>query len=461
MKKTVDYEHLLAVLEKAEQGPVVDEKEWDTRFIGTKTKDLIQKFDINWDPNMLVPNDDALADRLFEASWELALDSGAYCVSTRRRMVWDEVEFQHAIDTAPRELTVGEGEDQVTITFRRPEQAARVTVIGGAYGTLVPEELFIPMVTAYAKEPLLDIIETPSIPTAYGRTIRIRSPWEAVAAKREAEMAMEAIKRAGRPGVCVGAAATSGSELIEMAATTYGAFRQTDWHHASLISENKVSYADLTRAVHFAQTGTVAHTFCDPIYGGYLGGRQGIAIGCVAGCLIERAALLSDTVNAGPSHAHLSCDTHPDMLAAQALAFQALSRNTHLLNAVHIRPAAGPGEKDLFYEAAAMAIMAVPSGVDYLKTVQSATGRHMGHTSPLEARFCAQVAHAVEGMTRKEAEPIVRWLVDKYGEDLPLEQIGQPFQEIYDLEALEPNEDWRGLYEEVCEELRQAFDLDL
>ena len=167
------------------------------------------------------------------------------------------------------------------------------------------------MVEAYAKEPLLDIIEPPSIPTARGRTIRIQSPWEAIAAKREAELAMEAIKRAGRPGVCVGAAATSGSEIIELAATSYGAFRQTDWHHASFVSENKVSYADLTRAVHFAQTGSIAHTFCDPIYGGYLGGKFGVAIGCVAGPLLLRGTFLGDTVNAGPSHAHLSCDTHP------------------------------------------------------------------------------------------------------------------------------------------------------
>ena len=459
--KKVSHGYLLSVLDKTEAGPVVEEKDWDSLFIGAKVKELVEKYDINWEDRTLVPSNDALADRLFQAGWELALESGAYCVSTRRRMIWEQSELEGVIDSAPSELTVGQGKDEVTIQFRRPEQDARVTVIGGAYGTLIQEEFFIPMVTAYAKEPLLDIIETPSLQTAYGRTIRIQSPWEAVAGKREADMALEAIKRVGRPGVCVGAAATSGSELIEMAATTYGAFRQTDWHHASLISENKVSYADLTRAVHFVQTGTIAHTFCDPIYGGYLGGRQGVAIGCVAGCLIERAALLSDTVNAGPSHAHLSCDTHPDMLAAQALAFQALSRNTHLLNAVHVRPAAGPGEKDLLYEVAAMAIMAVPSGVDYLKTVQSATGRHMGHTSPLEARFCAQVAHAVEGITRKEAEPIVRWLVDKYGEDLPLEQIGKPFQEVYDLETLEPNEDWLGIYEEVCEELHQEFDLDL
>jgi methylamine--corrinoid protein Co-methyltransferase len=459
--KTVDHEYLLTVLDKAEGGPVVEEKEWDQKFIGAKVKELVEKYEIDWDPVVLVPDDDSLADRLFQAGRELALASGAYCVSTRRQMIWEQSELDGVINSAPSELTVGEGDDTATIKHRRPEENAHVTPIGGAYGTLIPEELFIPMVTAYARESLLEIIETPSIPTAYGRTIRIQSPWEAVTAKREAEMAMEAIAQAGRPGVCVGAAATSGSEIIELAATTYGAFRQTDWHHASLISENKVSYADLTRAVHFAQTGTIAHTFCDPIYGGYLGGRQGLAIGCVAGCLIERAVLLGDTVNAGPSHAHLSCDTHPDMIAAQALAFQAVARNTHLLNAVHIRPMAGPGVRDLLYEVGAMVVMAVVSGVDYMKTVQSATGRHMGHTTPLEARFCAQVAHAVEGMTRAQAEPIVRYLVEKYEDDLMPQQIGSPFQDIYDLDTLKPKDGWQRTYDEVCQEMEQTFSLTL
>jgi methylamine--corrinoid protein Co-methyltransferase len=450
-----DFEYLASVLEKADKGPMIDEKAWDREYIGAKVKKLIAKYDITWDEDVLIPSDNALADRLFQAGWELALESGVFCLNTKRQMIWGQNELQAVIDSAPAELTVGEGADQVTIKFRKPEQASRVTILGGAYGTLIEEELFGTMVEAYAKEPLLDIIEPPSIQTALGRTIRIQSPWEAVAAKREADLALEAVKRAGRPGVCVGAAATSGSEIIELAATSYRAYRQSDWHHASFVSENKVSYADLTRATHFYQTGSVAHTFCDPIYGGYLGGKFGVAIGSVAGCILLRACLLGDTVNAGPSHTHLSCDTHPDMLAAQALSFQALSRNTHLLNAIHIRPAHGPGVREILYEVAAMAIIGVTSGVDYIKSVQSATGRHKGHTSPLEARFCAQVAHASEGMSRAEGNALVQKLVAKYRDKLPTADIGKHFRETYNLDTLEPTPEWQGNYEEVITELEK------
>ncbi len=455
MEKNVDLESLATILDKTESGPVIDEKVWDKLLISAKVKELISKYEINWDEDTPVPSDDALADRLFAAGLELALESGVYCLNTKRQMIWEPQELQGVLDNAPAELQVGIGPDAVTIRHRKPEQAARVTIIGGAYGTLIEEDLYGPMVEGYAKEPLLDIIEPPSIPTARGRTIRIQSPWEAIAAKREAELAMEAIKRAGRPGVCVGAAATSGSEIIEMAATSFGAFRQTDWHHASFVSENKVSYADLTRAVHFAQTGSVAHTFCDPIYGGYLGGKFGVAIGCVAGPLLLRSTFLGDTVNAGPSHAHLSCDTHPDMLAAQALSFQALSRNTHLLHSVHIRPASGPGVKEMLYEVATMAIMGVTSGVDYIKCVQAATGRNMGHTSPLEARFCAQVAHAVEGVTRAEGNDLVQILVAKYRDSLPSADIGKHFRDTYNLDTLEPTPEWQSIYQGVISELKE------
>ena len=449
-----NFEYLASVLQKSDSGPIIEEKDWDNQYISKKTRELITRYDIRWDEDILVPSDDALADRLFLAGWELALESGVLCVSTKRQMIWGSDELLSVLGSAPSEVSVGDRADAVTIKFRKPEEASRVTIIGGAYGTLIEEELFGTMVECYARESLLDIIEPPSIPTALGRTIRIKSPWEAIAARREADLALEAVKRAGRPGVCIGAAATSGSEIIELAATSYNAYRQSDWHHASLISENKVSYADLTRAAHFYQTGSVAHTFCDPIYGGYLGGRYGVAIGCVAGCILLRACLLGDTVNAGPSHTHLSCDTHPDMIAAQALSYQALSRNTHLLNSVHIRPAHGPGVRNLLYEVAAMAIAGVTSGVSYVKSVQSATGRHMGHTSPLEARLCAQVAHAAEGMTRVEGNSLVKKLVLKYRDALGSADIGRHFREVYDLHTLQPGPEWMKIYEEVVNELR-------
>jgi methylamine--corrinoid protein Co-methyltransferase len=455
MMKKDNFEYLASVLEKADTGPVIEEKDWDYKYIGAKTKELIKKYDISWEKNEYVPSDDGLADRLFQAGWELALESGVYCRNTKKQMLWTEEELKEVIDSGPSELVVGTGDDEVVLRQRRPEQPSRVTILGGAYGTLIEEDLFGAMVEAYAKESLIDIVEPPSIPTAFGRTIRIQSPWEVMAARRESDLALAAVKRAGRPGICIGAAATSGSEIIELAATSYNAYRQTDWHHTSFVSENKVTYADLTRAAHFYLTGSVAHTFCDPIYGGYLGGKEGVAIGCVAGPLLLRAALLGDTVNAGPSHAHVSCDTHPDMLAAQALSFQALARNTHLLKGIHIRPAHGPGTKEILYEVAAMAILGVTSGVDYLKSVQSACGVNMGHTSPVEARLCAQVAHASEALSREEGNDLVTKLVNKYQDLIPTADTGKHFRETYNLEILEPAPAWQKIYEEVISELRE------
>jgi methylamine---corrinoid protein Co-methyltransferase len=455
----INYEYALSVLDKAENGPVVEQADWDRTYIGKKAQELLKEFDIRWDDDEMVPSDDSLADRLFEAGLKLAVESGLWCINTQRQMVWTKDEILGALESAPAPLTVGLGDDQATIIHREPEEEKRTIVLGGAYGTLIEEDYFLRMVQAYAQEPLVDIVETPSLLTTRGRTIRIDSPWEAVTGWQEAELAHEAIRRAGRPGVCVAAAGTSGTELIELGSCTYGGFRQSDWHHASLISENKVSYGDLTRAIHFLHTGSIAHTFVDPIYGGYYRGKEGLALGCVAGVIMQRAALFADTTNAGPSHAHLALNTHPKMIPAQAVAFQAISRNTHLLNGVHIRPASGPGTRQIFDEVAALAIAAVTSGVSFLKTVQSATGRHMGHTTPIEVRFAAQVAHAVEGMTRQDANKISTNLVSKYEPHLKTENLGKTFQELYQLDSLTPTPEWLTLYETAVEDFNNDFDL--
>jgi hypothetical protein len=102
-----------------------------------------------------------------------------------------------------------------------------------------------------------------------------------------------------------------------------------------------------------------------------------------------------------------------------------------------------------------MAIMGVTSGVDYIKSVQSATGRNMGHTSPLEARFCAQVAHAVEGMTRSEGDALVQKLVVKYRDRLQSPDIGKHFRETYNLDKLLPTPEWQEVYETVISELNE------
>src|SRR4030065_1905501 len=145
LKNTEIYDYLLSVLDKAENGPVVDEKDWDLRYIHQSINALVKQYDIHWDAGVMVPSDNSLADRLFIAGMELAREVGVYCLETKRQMQWYQDELDYIISTAPGEETIGMGNDRVTIRHRFPDEPSPITTIGGPYGTPVPEELFVPI----------------------------------------------------------------------------------------------------------------------------------------------------------------------------------------------------------------------------------------------------------------------------------------------------------------------------
>jgi methylamine--corrinoid protein Co-methyltransferase len=458
---TEEYQYLLSVLDKAEQGPIVDQRKFDRVHVNQKIREMTEKYDIGWDDGTMVPADEDLADRLFAAGMELALETGVYCIDTKRHMIWSADELEQTLQSAPVEETLGTGKETVIIKARQPGDHIRVAVAGGPFGVPVPEDLFAPVMLSYAQEPLIDIIDNASLLFTHGRPIRAGSPWEAVACWQEAQLIFEVLKRADRPGMAIGCAENAPSAIGELATTTYGAFRPTDWHHNSFVSELKTTYSELTRAVHYAHTGCHSHGFYNPIYGGYVGGPPGVAIAIVAGLILMRACYGVTTMNAGPSHPHLSCDTHPDLIPAQALGFQALARNTNLLIGNFERPVAGPCTKDILYEVAALTIASVSSGISLVEGVQSARGVNVAHVTGLEARFAAQIAHASEGLDPKGADPIVRSLVEKYeGRQQDMSK-GKSFSEAYDLEDLQPTAEWQLIYNEVVNEIQTKFDFEI
>jgi len=450
----VEISEFLAVLDKAETGPMVDIKKWDQVYIYETIQELVEKHTIKLDTqDPGVPSDDALADRVFQAAFELAVKSGVYCTDTQRRMIWTEEELQTVLDRVPEEVQIGEGAETRTIKKRLPDENSYVTIGGGPWGVVVPEELFLPLTIAYAQDEKTDFICTAALKSTYGRSIRAGSPWDTLACWQEIRLTYEALEQVGRPGLSVAAPNTSASAIGTITTVTHGALRPTDWNNNSFMSELKVSYDDLIRTCHFVQTGSFVHNFYNPIYGGYAGGAEGVAVAHVAGFILMKVCLFGDAFNAGPSHAHMSCDTFPALIPAQAVAYQALSRNTNLTCANFTRPNAGPGEKDLLYEIAAYQLATVTSGVEVAKGVQTATGRNEAHCSPLEVKFMTEVTHAAEKLSRKEADRLVKKLIKKYKDGQQDMKFGKRFDEVYDLETLEPTQDWQDVYDSVSEEL--------
>ena len=451
----VPMDYYLSILDKADTGPYIEEKDWDRNHIQKPIVEILDKYDISWKrDHYWVSDDDALADRVFEAGFELALTSGVYCIDTKRQMRWSRDELEGFLRTIPTETVCGAGADAVRITRRKVEEDKYVPVSGGPYGVPVPEDLFSPMTRAYVRERLIDYFEAPSLLSTYGRNIRAKSPLDLTACWQEVETILKILQEEGRPGMGIGSPNSTASAVGVLSSVSYGGVRPTDWNHNNFLSELKIGYENLLRISHFYHTGCYNHSFYNPIFGGYAGGGPGVAVIGVAGLILMKACLLTDTVNLGPSHAHLSCSTFPEIIVAKAICLQALARNTNLMTSCFSRPAAGPGTKEIFYEVAAMTLACVPSGVALVKGVQSATGRFESACTPLEVKFMAEVTHAAEKMTRKQVDPIVRSLIGKYKDSQRAINVGKPFNELYDLNTLQPRQEWLELYEEVKSELR-------
>ena len=85
----------------------------------------------------------------------------------------------------------------------------------------------------------------------------------------------------------------------------------------------------------------------------------------------------------------------------------------------------------------------------------TASGVNPRHASGLDAKICGEVAHAVGGMSRDQANEIVTRLVAEYEPELEKKPIGKPFEEVYNLETIEPTPEWAATYGEAKQYLSQ------
>ena len=221
------------------------------------------------------------------------------------------------------------------------------------------------------------------------------------------------------------------------------------------MSEFKTSYDLLSKVAHTTRIGANMEAYLNIIFGGYFGGAEGVAIGLAAGPIILNQNYMGTTYSVAPTHPFLHCGSTSEMIWAQSLAFQAVSRNTDLLIASMIKPAGGPGTRSILYENAALSLANVTSGISVVESCMSASGTHPRHASGLDSKICGEVAHAATGLSREQANDIVKQLTEKYESGLSEAPAGKPFEEVYDLDTVTPKTEWQGLYDEVKVELQQ------
>jgi methylamine--corrinoid protein Co-methyltransferase len=385
---------------------------------------------------------------------------GTYCIDSERVIRFDETELQDALRSAPSSVELGHGSDRRKMVSRRPESEIPPWCSLGAAGAGVSSErILTSLVTAYARIHLTDSVTLPSLTMLDGEPIIAETPLEIEGAIRATELGRDCLRRAGRPGIpIVNGISTAVTGRATIAASQFG-FRETDgWEIASL-AELKTNFDLLSKISYIRSIGGNILAETGPIFGGLAGGPEGTAVLTVAyhleGIVLKQACLHHPF----PIHASFGSGTGRDLLWVHSISTQAISRNSHfpLLNLGYT--AAGPMTKMVLYETAAWVICAVVGGGN-IEAEGVAAATHVDHLSPLEPQFAAEVAHAVVGLKRSQANKIVNNLLERYEKRISDPPLGAKYQESFDVEQGTPSAEYIKLYEEVKEELL-GFGLNL
>jgi len=436
-------------IRRIDSGEIVREEEYN-RKIGTVAAEIVEKYDINYTPDNPVPQDDALADRLFEAAVELFIKMGIFVIDTRKVVHYTKDEVMEALSHAPSKVVYGTGNETVVVPHRNIEDTRDPVVFFSAVGTPHSEEDFVKVCQSYAAEPLADTFSGPLITSYRGMSIASGSPVEVEAGIWNVVKLREAARFAGRPNIGIHnfmSVAERTDATIAGARPEFGV-KENDGLFTAAIAEMKVDFERLKRIAFQLHTSYVIGGLYGPLMGGYAGGPAATAVVLVAHHFLGLFAFSAQRHNGFPINIQQTCNTTREMLWLVSAAGQAIAKNTKLVTAANAFMASGPCTEMITYELAAHSLVSTVSGW-HLNPAAVARNRHPGHSSGMEPRMHAEVGHVVArmGMDRKEASRITNEMLSLYENDIKNAPIGKSFRECYNIQTVKPTDEYLKVWE--------------
>ena len=278
-------QRLLDVVDRANTGPVMDEKEFDLECVADGIARVVREHEIAFDLDTIIQQDDAMIDRVWEGALEFLAATGVYNTSTRRVMRFTRREIDEAVRAAPVEVMIGSGGDARVLKHRQVEDSIPPLISGGPIGTPLSEDLYVPIMRSYFQEPILDTIVPGTLATTYGREVRSKSPLEIISSWQQVSLDFEVAALADRSGLSIMAVEMSTSDLGHLSAIGGDGYRNTDTHIVAMIGELKTNSELLNKVAHSVVQGGVLLGFYNPILGGMAGSPEGVAVLITAGMI--------------------------------------------------------------------------------------------------------------------------------------------------------------------------------
>ncbi len=452
----------LDILDRSRNGPLISKADWDMEYIVLPVKELVRKYQLSWDKQQVIPQDEGMISRLFQAGLELAASAGIYCASTGRIINFDLSEIEAGIKRMPLNLLMGEGIDARELYARRIMDDRPPMIWAGNPGAPTPEELFVPCVMSWMQEPLVDLATCGSLTSVNSRNIEIGNTMEIYATRWELSRLREALRRVGRPGMGLLAGQSAVTELGDLAISNPEHLRKTDSHLVALFNELIIDQVNMSRALNAESYGMRNASLATVMVGGLGGDAPGAAVVQIASFLLANWVCLADYHLLHPIHIRHVATSTRSVMWVQSAVEQAFARFAPCIIVADIYPKSGAMTRELLFEVAANAVVNAISG-GHLEGVGSADGALPNGTG-LEARWMAEVGHAVtrQGLILKEANDLVNQLYSHYEYvfQRPEGNPGVCFDSAYDLKTLKPLPAWQRIYEEVKDEVH-SFGLEL
>jgi len=447
---------LLDIAERSQRGPKVEESAWDMGLFRTMGE-LSRKYEIAPpDNDTFINEDDALADRAFEAALEFLADAGIYCITTGRVIQFSRQELDDAIKEIPGKVIVGEGRDARVIRQIALGEREHIHQCPGHHAPFSEE--YAPLVVKnFAQIQTGDYLEGFNFNRVDGREV-FGMPIEAYAGRREVAWMREGVRKAGRPGMAIAyyPISTRSAVLIAPMDPDYG-LRRTDGILLSVLPDVKVEHDLLTAAIVYGDYGCFkVNGGGGGMVGGFCGGPEGAIIEGLAkslgGFIVYRDTICNAGVGELASTTTRTMSLNARASWAASVTHQALHRHTNMVCFGGGLNSAGPGTETHLWEMAFGAIRAPICGYNLYVCRQGRAQMNASQT-PLEAEFVYEVAEATmrTGLDGGQAGELLRGVAAKVEGKAPEEPLH--ISDCYDLVHHRPSPEYKRIHDGVIEEL--------
>ncbi len=425
--------------QRALHGPVMKGDEFDLEF-SMKVRELVAKYDINYNPEELVV-DDATADAVFQAGVELLADIGLYHLETERVIKYTKEEIEtiaREYRENPSKHTFGKGKDEVTVAYRTGADTRPPTLYAGPAG-VAEEEWFGAFIESYAQEEAVKAMGIcPGLARLGDIEPKAGTPSEIYVAQWEQRQIKETLERVGRPGMHCGLLATVSTVGGTMAMIGPG-LREA--HNTQIgihiIPEQKLDWARLLLAQYCQDRGIQPWQSTMSMIGGLCRNAADTAVSLVANLLGQlsygRGALASLFTN----HMDGNWGT-PACFWAYSAAARASERNVKVCIGGTAVAAMDRCLNDAqMLHVAAGAILSAASGMSYC-WLAGGTG--------FDAAITGEVMDVTAGMPAEKANELVKKILAEIEKIERGEMVfAVPLPELYDIKTMKPKPDYEKM----------------